>query len=85
MTTFRARFTSPLAAVVATAMVFTGAMWVQRARDAWPFEPAVQAATPQAIAMTGAAADPATTHSRVAIDVTASTVQQLGIRLETVA
>jgi Cu(I)/Ag(I) efflux system membrane fusion protein len=85
MTTFRARVTSPLAAVVATAMVFTGAMWVQRARDAWPFEPDVQAATPQAIAMTGAAADPATTHSRVAIDVTASTVQQLGIRLETVA
>jgi Cu(I)/Ag(I) efflux system membrane fusion protein len=85
MTTFRARFKSPLAAVVATAMVFTGAMWVQRVRDAWPFEPAVQAATPQAIAMTGAAADPGTTHNRVPIDITGSTVQQLGIRLETVA
>jgi len=84
MTTLRARFTSPIAAVAATALLFSGGMWIQRARNAWPFEPALQAATPQAVALPGPAADTGT-HNRVAIDVMASTVQQLGIRLETVA
>lgn len=85
MTTLPARFTSPIAAVAATALLFSGGLWIQRARNAWPFEPALQAATPQAVPLPGPAADAGTTHNRVAIDVAASTVEQLGIRLETVA
>lgn len=85
MTTLPARFTPTIAAVAATAMLFTGGMWVQRARNAWPFEPALQAAMPQAIALASPVVDAGASNNRVAIDVTASTVQQLGIRLETVA
>lgn len=83
MTALLKRLTSPLIAVVLTAAVFTGGLWIQRSRDAWPF--ALQAATPVAAAAAGQATESGSTHDRVPIDVAASTVQQLGIRLETVA
>jgi len=78
------RFTAPLAAAVATAAVFTGALWVQHSREAWPFAPRGQAAAaidaPIAVSTTGSG--PA--HDRVPVDVTASTLQELDIRLEVV-
>ena len=73
----------PVASAAATALVFTGALWLQHARGAWPFEPAaapvarVQGTVPAAT--TGS--DPS--HDRVPVDVTSDTVQTLGIRLET--
>ncbi|MDO8678213.1 MAG: efflux RND transporter periplasmic adaptor subunit [Acidobacteriota bacterium] len=70
---------------MATAMLFSGALWIQRSRDAWPFPPAPQAAAPAAIAPAVPATDAGSAHNRVAIDVTSSTLQQLGVRLETVA
>ena len=38
------RLGAPLASAVATAALFTGALWVQHAREAWPFAPERQAA-----------------------------------------
>ncbi len=85
MTTFIQRFRGPLAAVALTATVFTVGLWIQRSRNAWPFAPSVSAEG----LPTGSAATPGTdttsTHSRVPIGVDASTIQQLGIRLATVA
>jgi len=78
------RFAAPVAAAVATAAVFTGALWVQYSREAWPFaprEPTAAAITaPSAVGTTG----PASTHGRIPVDVTASTLQELDIRLEVV-
>ena len=81
------RFGSPIAAAVATAAMFTGALWTQHSREAWPFAAVGQAAAaaavdaPTAVATTGSGS----THNRVPVDVTASTLQELDIRLEVVA
>lgn len=85
MTTLPTRFTSPLIAVVSTATLLGGGMWIQRSRSAWPFAPAVQAAGPLTTATPAQAMAPGPTHSRVPIELTASTVEQLGIRLDSVA
>jgi membrane fusion protein, copper/silver efflux system len=78
------RLGAPFASAIATAAVFTGALWVQHAREAWPFAPERQAVAP----LTGAAMPSATgttsTHDRVPVDVNAATIQELGIRLEVV-
>ncbi len=77
------RIGAPIASAVATAVVFTGGLWVQHSRQSWPFAPRDQASAiqaPGAVATTGSAAIPA----RVAVDVTASTLQELDIRLELV-
>jgi len=78
------RSAAPLAAALATAAVFTGALWVQHAREAWPFAPHAQASAamgaPAAVSTTGSGS----THERVPVDVTASTLQELDIRLEVV-
>jgi biotin carboxyl carrier protein len=74
----------PLASAAATALLFTGALWLQHSRGAWPFEPV---AAP--VATTQGTAPAATTgsdrnHGRVPVEVTADTVHALDIRLETV-
>lgn len=72
-----------MAAVVVTAAVFTVTLWAQHSREAWPFAPRAQPppmVVPTAVATTGSGS----THDRVAIDVTESTLQQLEIRLEMV-
>jgi Cu(I)/Ag(I) efflux system membrane fusion protein len=78
------RIGAPIVSAVVTAAVFTGALWVLHSRGAWPFEPAAPpVATMQgtaAAATTGSDSD----HGRVPIDVSSSTMQALGIRLETV-
>ena len=78
------RFVAPMAAAVVTAAVFTGALWVQHSREAWPFAPhatpPAAITTPTAVGTTGSVS----TQGRVPVEVTASTLQDLGIRLEAV-
>ncbi len=77
------RIGGPVAAAVATALLFTAVLWVQRARGSWPFN--VQPATSRIEGMAGMA--PTTgidaKHSRVAIE--AAVTRSLDIRLETVS
>jgi membrane fusion protein, copper/silver efflux system len=77
------RLGAPLASALATAALFTGVLWVQHAREAWPF-----ATDSQAVAPLTSPAMPsvvgASTHERVPVDVSAATVQELGIRVEIV-
>jgi Cu(I)/Ag(I) efflux system membrane fusion protein len=67
-----------------TAAAFSGALWMQHAREAWPFAPAVDApVSASGPAMPAAEGTPAT-HERVPVDVNVATLQALGIRVETV-
>lgn len=75
---------APIASAIATAALFTGALWVQHTRAAWPFAPAHEAVAPQSGAAMASAAGTSATHDRVPVDVDANTVQELGIRLEVV-
>jgi hypothetical protein len=67
-----------------TAAVFTAALWVQHAREAWPFAPASQTVAPLTTSEMPTAVGTAATHDRVPVDVNATTVQELGIRVEVV-
>ena len=78
------RFAAPMAAVVVTAAVFTGALWAQHSREAWPFAPRAQPAARWTCRPPSATTGSGSTHDRVPIDVTASTLQELDIRLEVV-
>ena len=78
------RFAAPIAAAVATATVFIGVLWVQHSREAWPFEPRAQASTVMVAPTAAVATDSGSTHGRIPVDVTASTLQELGIRIEVV-
>ena len=78
------RFAAPLAAVVVTAAVFTATLWAQHSRKAWPFAPDAPPAAAMDMPATVPAAVSGSTHDRVPIDVTASTLQELDIRLEVV-
>ena len=79
------RIGAPITSAAATAALLTSALWVQHSREAWPFAPREPAPAaiqiPSVVATTG----PASTHDRVPVDVTASTRQELDIRLEVVA
>jgi Cu(I)/Ag(I) efflux system membrane fusion protein len=79
------RIGAPVASAAVTAIVFTGALWVQHARSGWPFGPPNEAVV---ASLSGAAMPEATgtasTHERVPVDVDAGTIQELGIRLEVV-
>jgi Cu(I)/Ag(I) efflux system membrane fusion protein len=55
---------------------------VQQARQAWPFATGRQAAAPLTSSALPSAVETASTHDRVPVDVSAATVQELGIRLE---
>ena len=78
------RIGGPVASAAATALLFTGALWLQHSRGAWPFEP-----TPAPVTAIEGAAPTATagsdrSHGRVPVAVTSDEVNALGIRLETV-
>ena len=76
------RIRSPLAAAATTAVLFTTVLWVQRARDGWPFTvPTVS--PPAATTGTASTAGSAAPQSRVPVD--AAATQSLDIRLETVS
>ena len=80
--TTRSRFRrlgTPVASALMTAVVFTGALWVQHARGAWPFVPESRAAATPHAASTAPAAD------RVPVDVPAATARDLDMRLEVVS
>jgi len=69
---------------MATAVVFTAALWVQHARSGWPFAPdSATVASVNDLAMPPTAGT-APTHNRVPVDVNAATALELGIRLEVV-
>ncbi len=81
------RIGAPILSAVATAALLIGALSVQRARDAWPFAPrdpgpAATEAPVAPVAMT--ASESAAMPARVPVDVAASTLEDLGIRLEAV-
>jgi Cu(I)/Ag(I) efflux system membrane fusion protein len=70
-----------ITAAVCTAIVFSGVLWAQHARDAWPFSP--RADPPARVSpATGPAGDPAHAQARVPIEVTDATIQELGIAIE---
>jgi membrane fusion protein, copper/silver efflux system len=78
------RFAAPIAAATATAAMFTGALWVQHSREAWPFATEKQAVAPPTSSAMPSAVGTASTHDRVPVDVNAATVQELGIRVDVV-
>jgi membrane fusion protein, copper/silver efflux system len=78
------RLGTPIASAIVTAAIFTGALWVQHTREAWPFTPERQAAASLLGSSMPSAAGTTSTHDRVPVDVNATTVQELGIRLEVV-
>jgi Cu(I)/Ag(I) efflux system membrane fusion protein len=80
----RRRIGAPIASAAATAVLFTGALWVQHARSAWPFGPRSDTVASLSGSATPSPAATASTHDRVAVEVQANTVQELGIRLEVV-
>lgn len=68
---------------VATTAVLMGALWVQHAREAWPFASREQASVPPpAVEMAGMDVEAA--RERVPVELAPSTRQDLGIRLEDV-
>ena len=77
-------YAAPAAAAVVTAAVLIGALWVQSAREAWPFAPRGQAAAAMAAPAAVTIADSGSAPGRVAIDVTTATRQELDIRTEVV-
>ena len=87
------RVLAPTLASALTAAVLVGGLWVQRQRHAWPFSaataPAASAARPATAAGAMAGMDMAVEAagnlpSRVAIDVTAETLQTLGVQIQPV-
>jgi Cu(I)/Ag(I) efflux system membrane fusion protein len=72
----------PVASAVATALLFTAALWVQHARSGWPFAPSTT--TPPVESMVGMEPTTGTDtrHNRVPVD--AAAARSLDIRLETV-
>ncbi len=86
---FRARgVVGPLLASAMTTAVLGGALWVQRARSAWPFIPLapVRTPTPAPAEMAGMdmRAQVAAPPSRVVIEVAPETMQALGVQVEPV-
>lgn len=82
---------APVASAVATAAVLAGALWLQHARGAWPFEANVSAtpAGTRGPEATGAMADmpgmdAAAGLLRVPIEVPESNLRDLGVRTEAV-
>jgi membrane fusion protein, copper/silver efflux system len=76
------RIGGPLAAAVATALLFTGVLWVQRTRGGWPFN--LQPTTPRTEGTIGMAPTAGATPTQSRVPVEAAATQSLDIRLETV-
>lgn len=75
------RLAAPGIASLVTAAIVVGGLWIQHARDSWPFAVAAEAA-PMDDAMPPSGSRSAA--ARVPIEVTPSAMQQLGIRVEPV-
>ena len=75
------RIGAPVASAVATALVFSGGLWIQHARSRWPFDRSVarrQVESPVGMEATNGT----TSHNRVPVDAVAA--RSLDIRLERV-
>ena len=77
------RIGAPVASAAATAIVLSTALWVQHARAGWPFTSRSEAGA-ALIGAQPAAEGTASTNERVPVEVSAATIQDLGIRLEVV-
>jgi Cu(I)/Ag(I) efflux system membrane fusion protein len=77
-----ARIGAPLISAAATALVFSGVLWVQHARGGWPFNATPSTPKVEGIAGMQATSGADATHSRVPIE--ASVARSLDVRLETV-
>ncbi len=82
MTTALERLGASAVTVLATSGVIVVALWIQRERDGWPFQPAPAASPEVAAAPAHAGGD--ATHDRVPVDSDSANVDRLDIRLETV-
>ena len=78
------RIGAPIVSAVLTAAVIGAGLWVQRSRGGWPFEPLEAPVATMQGTRPAATTGPDPDHNRVPVDVTADTMQALGIRLETV-
>ena len=81
---FILRRIGPLTAALGTAALFTGVLLVQHARQAWPFDRREAAAAAETPAGKETTSGSDTTQNRVPVDVSAATVEELGVRLEVV-
>jgi Cu(I)/Ag(I) efflux system membrane fusion protein len=75
---------APLVAAVGTALLFTGLLWLQHTRGAWPFTQGPGFVPSPDGSMTLPVADAAPAPDRVAIDVDTETLAALGVRLDVV-
>lgn len=78
------RIGAPIVSAVLTAAVIGAGLWVQHSRGGWPFEPIEAPVATMQGTRPAATTGPDPDHNRVPVDVTADTMQALGIRLETV-
>ncbi len=78
------RFAAPAASALVTAGLLIGLLWVQHGRQAWPFAVAKPDTTPTPAARDTTSMAEGSTPDRVPIEVTSSSLQDLGIRLEEV-
>jgi Cu(I)/Ag(I) efflux system membrane fusion protein len=78
------RRVGPVSAALGTTALFVGVLWVQHAREAWPFAPGSEPAPSLSASASPPATGTGSTHDRVPVDVAAATIQELGIRLEVV-
>ena len=78
------RFAAPIVSAVVTAAVFIGVMWVQSAREAWPFSPREQTMVAGRVTGVAPTTGSAPTRDRVTVGVKDSMLQALDIRLEVV-
>ena len=76
------RIGTPVLSALATAAVFTCALWVQHTRAEWRFNRPAAAVVAEGMVGTVATSGADATHQRVALDTAAA--QSLDIRLETV-
>ena len=76
------RIGAPVLSALATAAVFTGVLWVQHTRSAWPFDRSVSQPAMESTLPTEPTNGAGATHQRVPVD--AAAAQSLDIRLETV-
>ena len=84
MTPFLRHLGAPAASAIATAAIFTAALWAQHARSAWPFSDARAGTSAPAVAAVDHSAHIAAGAMPDRVPVDAAAARSLDIRLETV-
>lgn len=88
--TFHSRFVAPIVSAVTTALVVVGVLWMQHARQAWPFAASPHVTLPAASDPSMAGMDmpvgdaASAVDDRVAVEVTSDAARAIGLRLEQV-